>query len=197
MIKQNKINKFVSLITREAEEQKLSIETETKQIIDKEIRQTEDEALKECYDYMKQKTLELEKNNGNELSQQLFEYNKRVILHRNRISDSIFNKVLDRLNDFCKSKAYEEFLTRCINNISSAFKSDVPTVFIKSGDETAATVVKSICPNVILKEDASIQIGGISAVNADETVFINDTLDARFEAQKHWFSANSGLTISD
>ncbi|MDO4742901.1 MAG: V-type ATP synthase subunit E [bacterium] len=197
MIKQNKINKFVSLITKEAEDQKLSIEAETKEIIDKEIQTAEDEALRECYDYMKQKTLELEKNNGNELSQQLYEYNKKVILHRNQISDSIFNSVSEKLYSFCKTKAYEEFISRSIKNALLKLNDKTLTVFIKPGDVTAATVVQKACSGISLKEDPSIIIGGLSAINADGTIFINDTLDARFDEQKRWFSENSGLTISD
>ena len=48
-----------------------------------------------------------------------------------------------------------------------------------------------------LQPDPSIRIGGLRADLPEQSLRLDDTLDARLENQREWFMEHSGLTIGD
>ena len=97
MAQDDRVSKFVTAITKEAEEQRKRIEQETKDYIASEMEKAEMEALNDSYKMIQRAVANIRADVGSQLSSRMME-NRRVLLtRRDEIADSVLTKAADKV----------------------------------------------------------------------------------------------------
>lgn len=115
---------------------------------------------------------------------------------RSDITDQVFEAVAQKLGQFTKTAGYAEFLKNSAARFSSYYGDKQTTVYIKAEDMKYKDLILSASsPNCKVAADDSIRIGGCKAKSDGSGVYLDDTLDARLNAQKQNFYESSGLSV--
>lgn len=192
----NRVSKFVTAITREAEEQKLRIEQETKDFIARELEKAEMEALQDSYKLIQRSASNIRIDIGCELSAKLME-NRRVLLQRREaIANEVMKEAAEKVEAFVRSPEYEDFLVRSAAKTAALFGGRKVTFFVAPGDIKFRARLEAAVPGCTVNPDDSIRLGGLRTSDGDGKRVADDTLDARLASQREWFRKNSGLIVS-
>lgn len=192
----NNLSDFLTAIMNEAELKKEKIRKETRLFVAKELEEAENEVLKESYDYIQRTAGQIRSAAGKMVSVASMNANRKLLLRRTEIFDEVISVVKQKLYDFSKSDGYVQFLKASATKITERFVGQDFTVYISKQDEDKATVISEMFDGKSVVVDSSVRLGGLKAVNAANTICIDDTLDTRLLAQSEWFRSNSGLILS-
>ncbi len=186
------ISGFIASISREAEEKKQKIIEETNRIIENQLTDAENSALRESYEYIKRETAKIDSDFGRAYSEKSSELYNQVLVKRKEIVEKVFNEVKEKLVQFTKSVDYHVFLAKSLKNVIKELGADC-TIFVKEDDIAKISAFNS---NLLVKTE-NIEIGGIIGKSNDGKIICDDTLDSRLNAQKPLFYKNSDLIIKD
>ena len=196
MAQDDRVSKFVTAITKEAEEQRKRIEQETKDYIASEMEKAEMEALNDSYKMIQRAVANIRADVGSQLSSRMME-NRRVLLtRRDEIADSVLTKAADKVKAFAASDRYDGFLAASAKKAAAALGGQRPTVYLRPADMSRKAVITAAIGDCSVKEDKNILLGGLRMVGEDGKIAVDDTLDTRLASQREWFQKNSGLIIS-
>ena len=121
----------------------------------------------------------------------------KVVEKRDEILSEVFKKAEKKLADFTASEDYERFLEASLGSLAESVGGNI-IVCAREADVDAVKKIAAAFPTVKeVRASEKIGIGGIAAVSEDETVFADDTLGERLNAQKEWFMLSSGLSIDE
>lgn len=186
------VSGFIASISREAEKRRKKIADETERIINRQLSDAEDEALRSSYDYIKRETAKINSEYGHEFSAKSSEIYKDVFLKRSEIVTSVFSRAKEKLIQFTKTDEYKNYLK---NSLEKVYK-EIGNSCIVFANKQDIPLLKQIDGNLNIKEE-NFTIGGIKVVASDGKLLCDDTLDTKLEAQKSWFYENSGLFIKN
>ncbi len=117
----------------------------------------------------------------------------KLISLRTEITDNVFNSVKEKLIEFKATADYEAFLIKSALSLKETMGIDCKILISTEDMGLADRIAKETeCP---IQVDDTIELGGLRAVNNDETIIIDDTLENRLNAEHQDFIKKSNLKI--
>ena len=183
-------NKFVEAITREAMEKKAEIENEINEFVTAEMKTAELAALGDSYNMIQKAGAAIHSDSAAQVSAAQAAGRKGLLSRRSEIADEVLEKVAEKIREFTKSGDYKAFLMKSAQNAKKIIGEDM-TVYLRSADRDFGD---EICTGNIEVDDEII-LGGLHFSDKSGVRRIDDTLDKRLLQGHEWFMKNSGLTV--
>ncbi|HIZ83138.1 MAG TPA: V-type ATP synthase subunit E [Firmicutes bacterium] len=196
MAQDDRVSKFVTAITREAEEQRQRIEQETKDFIASEMEKAEMEALNDSYKMIQRAVSNIRADVGSQLSSRMMENRRALLARREEILEEVLGKAGERLAAFTQTADYAAFLTASAKKALAVLRTEKPTVYLRPADMSRQAEIAAAIGPCRFEEDAGIRLGGLRMTDEAGKIAVDDTLDTRLAAQRTWFQQNSGLVLS-
>ncbi len=196
MAQDDRVSKFVTAITREAEEQRQRIEQETKDFIASEMEKAEMEALNDSYKMIQRAVSNIRADVGSQLSSRMMENRRALLARREEILEEVLGKAGERLAAFTGTADYAAFLTASAKKALAVLRTEKPTVYLRPADMSRQAEIAAAIGPCRFEEDAGIRLGGLRMTDEAGKIAVDDTLDTRLAAQRTWFQQNSGLVLS-
>lgn len=193
---EEKVSKFVQAITAYAEEQRDNIRQETEAYKAERLKKAEQEVLTDAYQLIQKETAEMRSENVREISRRDLAARKEVLEQRRKIMADVFNRVEQKLNAYIATPAYTEKLRGMFKEMAAVLPADGTVYYFSKQNEAIIKELSDLCPaGSRMETTEEIRIGGIRGVNSRKGRLMDNTLDAKLEAQYDWFTKTSGLTI--
>lgn len=186
-----RLTAFKNALIKDTAAKSKKIETAFEKKTEKLFKIKKSEIDKEYSYILKQKCDEFASGFSKESSQKHDNQRKDLIALRNNIENGIFDIINEKLSEFTKSDVYRDFLLKSYKNVADVY-GEPTEVFVRNSD---LSLVQGLFPNLSVKEDDGIVIGGIKFMFSNGNILLDDTIDSRFYQEKKNFSLKSKLII--
>lgn len=195
---QSKIDTILSAIREEAARRQHAIEQQTEQKMQEALARAEAEVLQETYDMIKRRSSAIRESAGRQISEQEQSARRSLFERRSQIMREVFEQAKERLRAFAASDDYAAFLEKSVHRIAEQAGNTSVTLFVRPEDLERAKGYHALFEAALeVQADFSIVLGGLRGRLEERQLCLDDTLDARLDAQQTWFMAHSGLTIGE
>ena len=191
-----KVGKFLQAIYDYAEEQRKRILDEVREYYSAEMERAEKEVLSDAQQLVEREKAQNRNRIRHEISRKEMEAKRQLISHRANLVDGLFHDVSLRLLEYTKTPEYEKFLKAIAEKLSNVLSDVGSELMIRREDEAYIPLIREAFGDCEIRFSDEIRLGGILGVSRYRGIVADETLDSRLEAQRTWFAANSGLTIS-
>ena len=191
-----KVGKFLQAINDYAEEQRKRILDEVREYYSAEMERAEKEVLSDAQQLVEREKAQNRNRIRHEISRKEMEAKRQLISHRTNLVDGLFHDVSLRLLEYTKTPEYEKFLKAIAEKLSNVLSDVGSELMIRREDEAYIPLIREAFGDCEIRFSDEIRLGGILGVSRYRGIVADETLDSRLEAQRTWFAANSGLTIS-
>ena len=187
----NKLERFKQAVFEDAEKQaKLITEAADKQ------RETElAQAKIEAQSLADSKKAAADKNEEaravREISSKQLEAKRGVLCHREKLIDSVFDSVKNRLAAFKASGEYKLWLKEKAEKCKQTYPEHKGVLYLSPEDMTFAPELSGF----EVKSRDSIELGGVLAVYDDMGIALDYTFDSAFEQQRSAFTEKAELVL--
>lgn len=197
-ISTNKTAVFLEAIRTLADEECEKIDRETAAVRAERTQTLTTEAATRYASFEAYEVARIQADFNREISALQEASRKRLTAQRAEILAQVFQNVRTALVDFSKTPAYEALLLQSAEKAANVMQGEQLQVLLKAADAPLfEKIAQRFSKPVQLHLDDSIQLGGLKVCAADSAMLIDDTLDARLEAQKAHFLAESGLCVEE
>ena len=187
-------------------ESKLS---ETKQKADKLVSDAENESSRivleasDKYYADAEKTIESEKaaiavKYAKQTAALRSQVQKDILMHRNMLTEKLFDGVREKLTQFRNTKEYKEYIGRCISDYKKSYDIENAEIRVSAEDmQRTDELFEGLPESVKITCDDTIVLGGVKIRPANVGVICDGTLDAALLKQAENFSdiADSSLKV--
>lgn len=198
---------FLKAIEKYAEEQRNKIRFESESFKKQELEKAEAEGIREAYTLIQREMAAIRTEISSQLSRDEMASRQKIFEKRNKMTETVFEKVTKKLTEFTKTENYEKLLLESVKKIAQALKADDVIFFVKESDLKFAEKIKAAYiserPNLTdaslceVKSSKEIKIGGITGRSANLGLIADETLDTKLDGQREWFYQNSGLRVTE
>ena len=192
-----KASNFLNAINKYVKQQKDEIEKEVEILKQKEIEQATQEGLKDAYNLIQKEEAKNKIEIMKSLALKEQESKKELFIMRKNMTDKIFNKAADKLNEYTNTKDYFDKLLQSAEKINEVFCGNDCIVYISKKDSDKIEKIKSVFlnTNIEILIDNKIELGGLRAFCKSKGIILDDTFDSKLNDQKEWFIENSDLKV--
>ena len=196
LLNQNdKIERFAEDINKNALNICKKIEKQTEKFTKQQTAAFEKEAKNELKTKTEYESRRLDTETNREISALAAKGKRAAVMHRNEITEKVFEKAEKKLLEFSSGKEYKPLLEKCILSLASAIDGNV-IIYVREADVSAAEEICRRIENVSkVLADGRIKIGLAMASNEALTVFADDTFESRLSHFKEQFMSESGLSL--
>lgn len=189
-----RLDTFLKSVTDYADFQCKNLERAAQTRMQKEITAYKKQAVINSRNNTAREIDKIRSNVANKVAD--YESEKRLALAalRSSLSDGLFDGVAEKIKNFTKSSEYPRFLKKSAENLVKVIGGDI-VFYLRPCDMIYSDILQKFAENAVIKEDASIRLGGIAATDKDETLRADDTLDSRFKTEKKAFFENAEFKI--
>lgn len=186
-----KLERFKQAVFEDAEKQaKLITESADKQR-ENELAQAKIEA-QNLTDSKKASTDKTEEARAiREISSKQLEAKRKVLCHREKLIDSVFDNVKSRLATFKASRDYKSWLKEKAEKCKQTYPEHKGVIFLSPEDMKYA----SDLADFEVKSRDSIELGGMLMVYEDMGIALDYTFDSAFEGQRSAFTEKAELVL--
>lgn len=187
----NKLERFKQAVFEDAEKQaKLITEAADKQR-ETELAQAKIEA-QSLADSKKAAADKTEEARAvREISSKQLEAKRNVLCHREKLIDSVFDSVKNRLAAFKASGEYKLWLKEKSEKCKQTYPEHKGVLYLSPEDMTFAPELAGF----EVKSRDSIELGGVLAVYDDMGIALDYTFDSAFEQQRSAFTEKAELVL--
>ena len=187
----NKLERFKQAVFEDAEKQaKLITEAADKQR-ETELAQAKIEA-QSLADSKKAAADKTEEARAvREISSKQLEAKRNVLCHREKLIDSVFDSVKNRLAAFKASGEYKLWLKEKAEKCKQTYPEHKGVLYLSPKDMTFAPELAGF----EVKSRDSIELGGVLAVYDDMGIALDYTFDSAFEQQRSAFTEKAELVL--
>lgn len=187
----NKLERFKQAVFEDAEKQaKLITEAADKQR-ETELAQAKIEA-QSLADSKKAAADKTEEARAvREISSKQLEAKRNVLCHREKLIDSVFDSVKNRLAAFKASGEYKLWLKEKAEKCKHTYPEHKGVLYLSPEDMTFAPELAGF----EVKSRDSIELGGVLAVYDDMGIALDYTFDSAFEQQRSAFTEKAELVL--
>lgn len=190
-----KESKFLDAINQYAEKQKALISSEVENYKAQKIEQATESGLKDAYELIQRDIAERKSAIVTEYAQKEYDLRRELFMERERLAESVFAEVLDKLAEYSSTPEYRAAVVRSAKEASELCGDSACTVLIKPADMSLSDEIRSCFAEASVIADDTVTVGGIKVICEDKGLVIDDTLDTRLSGQRAWFAMNSGLKV--
>ncbi len=188
-----RLTAFLKTVTDFADAQCSDLEYKAQSFKDENIISYQKKAEQKSKEYIDYEVSRIKTTVNKTISDYEAEKRSALISLRTQITEDVFSQVIEKITEFRSSADYEAFLLRSAQSLKSEIGDDA-TILISTDDMKYAEKITS-ATQCIVKQDDTIELGGLRAINTDETIIIDDTLENRLNAEHQDFIKKSNLKI--
>lgn len=126
-----------------------------------------------------------------EISSKQLEAKRNVLCHREKLIDSVFDSVKNRLAAFKASGEYKLWLKEKAEKCKQTYPEHKGVLYLSPEDMTFAPELAGF----EVKSRDSIELGGVLAVYDDMGIALDYTFDSAFEQQRSAFTEKAELVL--
>lgn len=181
------------------------VEAEKKQILESANKKNferfdkkETEILTTAYNTIQAGLKKIDKQRHEFISKAIME-NKTLLLNkRAEVIDAVFQRAIQKINDFVKSEAYKQYLVDMIQeNIQSIGDGEL-VIYINDQDSQYLDELNELFNNRVVLEKKNVElIGGCKILNQTKRLFLDDSFTKRIEDQKAIFLQTCKIQIDE
>ena len=196
MRKSFKSSNFLKVIDRYAKKQKTKITDTIQEMEEYEIKKAESEIMQDVNNMIQKEIINMKNKIAVEVSHKEMDERKQVSQRRLEIIKEIFEGSRKKLTSFTFSQEYSETIKSYAQKIASVLTSQDVQIFIKPADEKYTDLIQKAFGKAckILTTD-DILIGGIRGYSPSHGLIVDETLDAKLDAQEDWVASNFGVLL--
>ena len=185
-----KLERFVKSANAEVENKiKLSFE-DAEKLSARNLENTENECIYREYERIKLKVKEIDDDYKHRYAKLSLDYKNGMLTHRERLVDSIFKDIEQKLDDFTELPVYQGYLKNLLRN--EEINSEI-IVYMSERDVKMYGEELSGIYDCKFEKDDFIKIGGLSIYNPQQQLLIDKTIDTSLAQQRKDFSVNYSL----
>lgn len=189
-----KVARFEEAINKAAEAEIDALLSGAKAKADETVACADEEYLEKSYHLVSGETKNIKRKLTQMVSQKRFEASKEVFAFRNKRIEEFFDGIAKEIIEYSQSAEYEKSLAGILDDIDKEHKfSNNSVAYVKTQDEKT---VKKLYPDLTVKTDKNIKLGGVTVFYPDEAIYIDKTYDNAFEQQKADFVNNSFMQLN-
>ncbi len=188
-----RLTAFLKTVTDFADAQCSDLEYKAQSFKDENIEAYQKKAEQENREYIDYEVGRIKTAVNKTISDYEAEKKSALISLRTQITEDVFGKVEDKIIKFKSSADYEPFLLKSAESLKNAV-GDNGIILISTDDMKYADMIAD-ATQCKVKEDSTIELGGLRAISSDQTVMIDDTFENRLKAEHQNFIKNSNLKI--
>ncbi len=188
------LNNFLSEINREAEQTRRQLERETAECIEKELAAGKKEISAEINASAARRIAFVQGDVRREVSHKKAALRGELLHRRDELCSGLFDEARERLKQFTRTDAYADYITATVREAAKRLDLCTCTAYLSPDDMRFEERLHAIA-DITVKTDGDIKLGGIKIASGDGSLVLNNTLDARLEAERESFRNRCGLTI--
>ncbi|MPM83323.1 V-type proton ATPase subunit E [bioreactor metagenome] len=193
----DRIANFSQIVLQDAIKERDEILAEIRNIKDTKISKAELDILEEVYRYIHDEMVKVQDEYKQLLSKNIFDLKRNLLLRRDEILNLVFNEVKEKLIGYTKSEEYTPYMESLVKEAVKSIQSKEITILVKNDDLSLSELLKTAALPILCQVEPSgdIMLGGLIVNSASDHIFIDETLDTRFLAERRGFILQSGLSI--
>lgn len=130
-----------------------------------------------------------------EISAARLEAQRKVLLHREKLADKVFENVAKKLEEYRSGEAYGSWLTNAAKSVKESYPDESATAFISPKDEKYAAEIEK-CSGFDVQLKPTILLGGITICLNDRNIVLDSTFDTAVEDERQRFCRNSDFAAA-
>ena len=206
------LDRFSKVVLEKAFSVRNEMEKDVKMRIEKSIEKEELQILEEAYNKIQKEKARTIQEVNEKISTERMEYKKKLIMRRTQIAEEIFDKVIEKINEFINSDNYWELL---LKNAEKAIEALTDGVIFEQQKEEKQTFIISINKsdeqykerleekmkeqynNAIIEVQITNEdiVGGVTVYYKEKNAFIDYSIRNSINGAKKQFLKVSGLSI--
>lgn len=189
-------SKFLSAIEKYAEQQREALISETELFEKQAMQKAEEEGLRDAYNLIHKEQDAMKSAISADMAKKESEGNLLIFKKRQQITNQVFAKATEKLQEYTKTKAYYEKLVAYAKECAEFFDNATLEICLSKQDmQYANDIIKLFKGECTVKEVADIIIGGLRVYCPERQIAVDKTLDTKLEEQREWFYINSDLQV--
>lgn len=192
----DKSSKFLDAIQKFADEQRDKINNEVAQFKSAELKNAEDEGIKDAYTLIHKEMDAMCISISSEMAKREEEGKAKIYKRRNEITQEVFAQAKKQLKNFTSSENYIKQLEQDIKEVADLFGRKSVVLKVRETDVSLLEPFLYLLQGPCSIETATdICVGGIKAMCLNNHTMVDKSLDTKLEAQKDWFYKNADLKV--
>ncbi len=188
-----KVARFEAAINREAELKIKALLSDAEEKAEEAVAYADNKYLEETYDFVSSETRNIKRRLEHKVSQKSFESSRELFSHRSRAVEKFFEELAEEIRLFSETPEYERKLSLIIDEIKKESGLDETCIiYVKTGD---VEKVKRLYPNIDVKADKNISLGGATVFYPEKSIYTDRTFDNAFAQQKADFVSNDFMRL--
>lgn len=189
-------SKFLSAIEKYAEQQREALISETELFEKQAMQKAEEEGLRDAYNLIHKEQDAMKSAISADMAKKESEGNLLIFKKRQQITNQVFAKATEKLQEYTKTRAYYEKLVAYAKECAEFFDNATVEICLSKQDmQYANDITKLFKGECTVKEVADIIIGGLRVYCPERQIAVDKTLDTKLEEQREWFYINSDLQV--
>lgn len=189
-----KLRRFKDAVYAEVEEKVNNLISEAGKEKDAKLKEAQNSVRSRICDEKLRIDKEQRQRLTREVSAARLESQRRVLLHREEISDKVFKNVKKRLDDFRNSGDYGAWLERAVKAAKERYPQQSGVIILAPADEKYAAALKRVS-GFEAELDPSVLLGGVSVRFENINVVIDCTFDSALEEESERFCRTADLAV--
>ncbi len=196
MRKSFKSSNFLKVIDRYAKKQKTKITDTIQEMEEYEIKKAESEIMEDVNNMIHKELLNMKNKIAVEVSHKELQQRRQISQRRLEIIKEVFEESRNKLVSFTSSQEYSQTLKNYASKIASVLNEHDVQIFIKPADEKYTDLIqKAFGKTCKVVTTNDIAIGGIRGYSKSRGLIVDETLDAKLEAQEDWVASSFGVLL--
>ena len=182
---------FLEEIQRESQQTRAKLEQQRQDALAAETKRAQRVIVREMRALTERRKAAVRRETGHALAETRHALRRALCDKREALCDDLFAEAEARVAAFVKSEAYPAYWQKALARAAEVAPLAGATLSCRDADVALANAVEG----VTVVTDESIRLGGFRLRSADGRLAVDETLDARLDAQRAAFRDRSGLTV--
>lgn len=193
---QEKLRAFENAVLQETNEQIQKLEQEVQEFEKAELQKARENEYNQMFVYMQDKVRLIKNKCRQQVTKTELDAKRELLLHRNQLTQQVFDEVKKRLSDFSDSPEYPAYLTASLKAAAKEFPCENAVVRVKPDDLKYEKQIKAaFSVPITVVADPKNHLGGFILVNLEKGVLIDHSFADLMQEQLRRFYEECGLSI--
>ena len=182
------LNRFVTAINGEVDAKTKEILAEARDERERMIAEAEDKALEDAYSEIQAEVKKITAKYQGIYAQAEQDTRREVLIHREQLCDTLFKNVEKKIEEFVNSEKYQSYL---LSRLEGVEITDDTVILVSKRDFSKYKSALNLHTGgrCKIKEDSSIEFGGLSILYENSSMLLEKTIDSDFSEEKKQFSS--------
>ena len=184
-----KLERFVNAVNSEVDKEIDRIISEAEASKMEMIEAAKDESLNMAYDKIKDSVKKVQAKYVKIVSKAELDSKKDVLIQREKLTQKVFDNIMQSLIAFREKPQYLKYL---IDVAKSQKLNDSVVICLRAEDmKYSSDIKKALGVSCEFREDATIKLGGLSVLYADQGMLMDKTIDLALSEQRDIFNGKN------